>query len=375
MNILAYVQLRNIYGSTGHGRVARQMTEHLALESVDQLHILADPLDHRKVVHKVGPPWTEFSYHFFDSETSRQQARWVLTGKPTAEQYWPETQVVYCASDSYVPTRRARLAVTLHDAAHFEQGALPRNWRFLKQRLKSKYLYQVLSRKADLIHTVSNFSAERITHYFPAMRSRVRVVYNAVSSRFFSPVSAEGETFLRQVGINDRPFVLLPGGLNYRKNAEIVLKAWPLVHRLHPDIVLVVAGHCEPLFATRAEALGDSARLTGFVSDDALCSLYHASQLVWFPSLYEGFGLPVLEAMACGAPVVASSSTSIPEVAGDAAMLVSPTSVDENVEAIADLLKDSGKREALGQRGRLRARQFTWKRSASQLRQHFLSLL
>lgn len=375
MNILAYVHLRNLIGSTGHGRVARQITEHLAQSAADTLHILADPEDHRKVVHRAGAPWTEFSYHFFDSETSWQQARWVLAGKPTAEQYWPETQVVYCTSDSYVPTRRARLAVTLHDAAPFEQGALPRNWRFLKQRLKSKYLYQVLSRKADLIHTVSHFSAERIAHYFPAMRSRVRVVYNGVSPRFFSPVSAEGESFLRQIGVSDRPFVLLPGGLNYRKNAEIVLKAWPLVHQHHPEIVLVVAGHCEPLYATRAEALGDSARLTGFVSDDALCSLYHAAQLVWFPSLYEGFGLPVLEAMACGAPVVASSSTSIPEVAGDAAMLVSPASVNEHVEAVDSLLRDSHQREDLIERGKGRVQQFTWQCSVAQLREHFLALL
>lgn len=375
MNILAYVHLRNIYGSTGHGRVARQTTEHLAQVTEDTLHILADPEDHRKVVHRVGAPWTEFSYHFFDNETSRQQARWVLAGKPTAEQYWPETQVVYCTSDSYVPTRKARLAVTLHDAAPFEQGALPRNWRFLKQRLRSKYLYQMLSRKADLIHTVSHFSAERLAHFFPSLSSRLCVVHNGVSACFFSPVTAEARETLKGWGLINRPFVLLPGGLNYRKNADVVLKAWPLVHQMHPEVQLVVAGHCEPAYLVPARALGESARLTGYVSDEALCALYDEAQVVWFPSRYEGFGLPVLEGMARGAAVVTSSSTSLPEVAGDAALLVSPSSVADQVEALDTLLKDLRLRELLSKRGKLRAESFTWPRAAAQLRQHLLSLI
>lgn len=374
MNILAYVQLRSIHGSTGCGRVARQITEHLVQIPEDTLHVLADPADYRKVVHKVGPPWTEFSYHFFDKETSIQQARWALTDTPTAEEYWPEAQIIYCTNESYVPARRARLVVTLHDAALFEEGALPRNWRFFKQRLKKRYLCHILSQKADLIHTVSNFSAERIAHYFPAIRSRLRVVHNGVAPRFFLPTSAEGDTVLRESRLVDRRFILLPGGLHHRKNAALVLAAWPIVHKLHPDLRLVVAGVNDPSCAIAARALGDSVTLAGFVSDEALCSLYHAAQLVWFPSLYEGFGIPVLEAMACGTAVVTSNSTSIPEIAGNAALLVSPGRAAEHVEAINSLLKDSRLREDLVQRGKARAQQFTWPKSVAQLRRDFLSL-
>jgi glycosyltransferase involved in cell wall biosynthesis len=375
MNILAYVHLRNIYGSTGNGRVARQITEHLAQVTEDTLHILADPEDHRKVVHKVGAPWTEFAYHFFNRDTSRQQAHWVFTGRPLAEHYWPDAEIVYCTCDSYVPTRRAKLVVTLHDAAILERDVLPHSWLFYRERLKWELIYRILSRKADLIHTVSHFSAERLAHFFPALRSRLRVVHNAVSPCFFLPISAEGKQALREFELIDRPFVLLPGGLNYRKNAGLVLQAWPLVHQLHPDVQLVVAGHSEPGYLVPAKAMGASVRLTGFVSDDVLCALHEAAQVVWFPSRYEGFGLPVLEAMARGTSVVTSNATSMPEVAGDAAVLVSPTSVNENVEAVDYLLKDSVKRDALGQRGKLRAQQFTWTRTASQLRQHFLSLV
>ncbi len=373
MNILAYVHLRSIYGSTGHGRVARQITEHLAQIPEDTLHILADPEDHRRVVHKVGSPWTEFAYHFFDRDTSRQQARWAFTGSPVGEHYWPAAQIVYCACDSYVPTRRAKLVVTLHDAAHFEKGVLPHRWLFYRERLKWRLIHSILARKADLIHTVSHFSAERLAHFFPALRSRLCVVPNAVSPCFFLPISAEGKHALKEYGLIDRPFVLLPGGLNYRKNADLVLQAWPLIHQLHPEMQLVVVGHSEPNYLAPAKAMG-AVRLTGFVSDDVLCALHDAAQVVWFPSRYEGFGIPVLEAMARGAAVVTSNVASLPEVAGDAAMLVSPTSVAEHVDALDLLLRDAQQRAVLSQRGRLRAQLFTWQRSVAQLRQHFLSL-
>lgn len=375
MNILAYVHLRNIYGSTGHGRVARQITEHLAQGTEDSLHILADPEDHRKVVHKVGAPWTEFAYHFFDHDTSRQQAQWVFTGRPLAEHYWPDAEIVYCTCDSYVPTRRAKLVVTLHDAAIFEADAHPHRWLFHRERLKARLIYRMLSRKADLIHTVSHFSAERLAHFFPTLRSRLRVVHNAVSPCFFLPISAEGKQALKEWGLVDRPFVLLPGGLNYRKNGDLVLKAWGLVHQLHPDLKLVVAGHCEPSYIAPARALGVPVELMGFVSDEALCALYTAAQVVWFPSLYEGFGMPVLEAMACGAAVVASNSTSMPEVAGDVGILVSPTAVPEHVDAIDSLIQDRRRREVLYRRGKDRAQPFTWASTVEQLRRCFLSVV
>jgi glycosyltransferase involved in cell wall biosynthesis len=375
MNILAYVHLRNIYGSTGTGRVARQIIEHLSKESNDHLHILADPLDHQKIVPKVGTPWTNFDYHFFKNETSLQQARWAFTGRPFAEDYWSEAEILYCTAESYVPTRQARLVVTLHDAAFLEQSAHQLNFSFLKQRIKWQFLYSVISQKADLILTVSHFSAERLAHFFPSMKSRLQVVYNGVHPRFFLPVSAEGETFLKQLGLTNKPFILLPRGLHYRKNADLVLKAWPILHELNPELKLVISSHCDPIYLAKAKELGDSVLVTGFVSDEALCSLYHAAQVVWFPSLYEGFGLPLIESMACGTPVVASNSSCLPEVAGNAAIIVNTSLISEHVEAIDSLLKNSGLQEAYSSQGKAHAQEFTWQSSAHKLRQHFLSLI
>jgi glycosyltransferase involved in cell wall biosynthesis len=375
MNLLAYVHLRNIHGSTGAGRVARQLVEHLDGQPGLEMRVLADPGDHQRIVPLVGEPWSSYRYHFMAKETSKQQAQWFFLGSPAAESYWPEAQIVFCTAESYVPTCRARLAVTLHDAAFFEQGAHIAGAAFWKQKLKWKLLYQTLSRKADLFHTVSEFSAERLAHFFPSIRSRLRVVHNAVPPRFFQPVSEEGQRYLRTQGLCTRPFILLPRGLAHRKNADLVLRSWPALHEQYPDLRLVITSHSDAPYLQRAKALGDSVLLTGFVSDEALCSLYHAARVVWFPSLYEGFGLPVLEAMACGAPVVASNSSSLPEVAGQAATLVSPNSDDEHIEAISELLDDAERRDGLRRAGIARASSFTWEISARKLYGHLSDLV
>jgi glycosyltransferase involved in cell wall biosynthesis len=351
------------------------MTEHLAMLPGMDMRILADHRDYSRIIGQVGHPWTGFQYQFFEHDTSLQQALWYLLGKPLAEDFWPQVELVYCTMESYVPTRRARLAVTLHDAAIFESGAHAAGMALFKQRMKWKLLYGTLARRADLFHTVSQFSADRLGHFFPSIRSRLRVVHNAVCERFFQPVSAEGELSIAKWGLADRPYVLLPGGLHYRKNAELVLRAWPLLHQKHPELRLVVVNHSDPAYAERARALGSSMTTVGFVEDEALRSLYHHARVVWFPSRYEGFGMPLVEAMACGTPTVASRISSIPEIAGDAAILMPPDDPHSHVEAVDALLNDSTFRSDLQDRGRVRANRFTWQGSANLLHQQFAALI
>jgi glycosyltransferase involved in cell wall biosynthesis len=375
MRLLAYVHLRNIHASTGAGRVARQMIEHLAQRKDVELKILADAGDHARVLPLVGAPWDGFEYRLFNADTSRQQARWFALDSPLAEGYWPESQIVFCTAESYVPTRKARLCVTLHDAAFFEEGAHHRNSAFWMQRLKWKLLYEKLGRKADLFHTVSHFSAERLAHFFPSIRSRLRVVHNAVTPHFFEPLPPAGTKYLVSAGLRDKPFILVPGGLHHRKNAELILAASARLQRRFPALTIVVVNHSDPAYAAQAESLGAKFCVLGFVPDEALHALYVAAQVVWFPSRYEGFGLPVIEAMACGTPVVASRASSIPEIAGESALLVDPSDTEAHVNAIHDLLVDCRMCAELARRGRARAARFTWTHSAEQLKTCFDALL
>ena len=103
MNLLSYVHLRNIYRSTGVGRVARELTQNLALQPDIRMEVLADRKDHDRVIAQVGGPWLDFPYHFIAHDTSRQQAIWFLTNRPKAEDYWSKVDVVHCTAESYVP--------------------------------------------------------------------------------------------------------------------------------------------------------------------------------------------------------------------------------------------------------------------------------
>ena len=374
MNVLSYVHLRNIYRSTGVGRVARELTEHLALSRGIELEVLADPEDHRKVIGKVGEPWTKFRYHFFRHDTSRQQALWYLTGGPVAESYWPETDLVYCTAESYVPVRKARLVISCHDAQHFEPGVHKTSLWLLKQRFKWKLLFGRLAKEADMFHMISEYSAERTAHFFPAIKSRLRVVPNAASDSFFRPPTERGMKVLDDLGLRDRPYVLVPGGLHHRKNADLILDAWPLIRERHPEAAMVVINHSNPMYLERAQAMGQSVVMAGFQEEEQLVALYKAAQIVWFPTRYDGFGMPVIEAMACGTPVVSSNMSGIPEVAGDAAVLLSPDDRDGHVEAVSHLLEDSGERARLCRLGVLRAQRYTWANAAHQLADGFSSL-
>ncbi len=375
MNLLSYVHLRNIYRSTGVGRVSRELTEHFARSPGVTLHVLADPQDHAKIVPAVGAPWDHFQYHFIASETSRQQLRWILTNRPSAEQYWPDVDLVHCTAESFVPVRKARLAVTCHDAQHFEPSAhRPSVW-LMKQRLKWRLLFARLDREADMLQMISQFAADRTAHFFPSLRDRLRVVPNAASESFFQEPTVKGMTVLDRLGVRDRQYVLVPGGLQFRKNADLILNAWPTIVEQHPELRLVVINHADPLYLPRAQALGDSCVLAGFQEEPELVALYHSAALVWFPTLYDGFGMPVVEAMASGTPVISSNTSAIPEIVGDAAVLLSPQDVEAHVSAITGLLQDARAREELRTKGRARAAKYRWHTSAEKLLAEFRALL
>jgi alpha-1,3-rhamnosyl/mannosyltransferase len=166
----------------------------------------------------------------------------------------------------------------------------------------------------------------------------------------------------------DKPYVLAAGTLEPRKNLVRLIEAWAaLPEAVRSRHVLALVGptgwDVEATLAA-ARAHSDDVRLLGYVGDDELVALYAGAAAFAYPSLYEGFGLPVLEAMAAGAPVVTSTASSLPEVAGDAALLVDPHDVRALRDALVAVLTDEGRATALRAAGRERAAAFSWERAA-----------
>jgi glycosyltransferase involved in cell wall biosynthesis len=169
------------------------------------------------------------------------------------------------------------------------------------------------------------------------------------------------------------------GTVQPRKNYGRLIEAVARLRAQGQDVDLVIAGGRgwleDPIHETiRANHMDEHVVFTGFADDADLPALYSAAACVALPSLYEGFGIPVLEAMACGTPVVTSNISSLPEVAGNAALMINPTDLEAMVDAMEQLLTDSALRQTLIQRGYIRAQQFTWEASAQHLRRVYAFL-
>jgi glycosyltransferase involved in cell wall biosynthesis len=214
------------------------------------------------------------------------------------------------------------------------------------------------ARRAAAVICVSQFSAQEAVDLLGV--SDPVVVHNGVDDRFFDARPLD-ERKLRDLGIGNR-YVLHAGGAARRKNLEGLAKAWALISRARPDLHLVLAGPPHPRRTELFQRMPGT-HLVGRVSDAVIPGLVAAAAAVVVPSLYEGFGLQVLEAMAAGTPVVAASTSSLPEVAGGAAIMVEPTgaAIADGVVAATD---EDPAVEMLIAAGRERAKQFTWERSA-----------
>jgi glycosyltransferase involved in cell wall biosynthesis len=221
-------------------------------------------------------------------------------------------------------------------------------------------------RRAAWVFCNSTSTKDDLTSRFPGVESRSSVVPLAAGK---SPAAkSSAEEVRRRYGL-EQPFVLSTGTLEPRKNLQRLIVAFAgLPDELRKGHSLVVVGPrgWEDSEIVR-DAKAEGVRLLGHVPDEDLAALYRLCTVFCYPSLYEGFGLPVLEAMQAGAPVVTSSVSSLPEVGGDAGRYVDPQSTDEIREALAELLASEPERRALADRGRAQAARFSWERTAAEM--------
>jgi len=233
-------------------------------------------------------------------------------------------------------------------------------------------------RRADRVVAVSAATAADLRRIYPGT-APVSVIPNGVGAEFAAAGPGRVEEIRRREGA-PAGYVLYAGTLEPRKNVDGLLAAWRVVRDRMPDgPPLLVAGAWgwgdEALPDRLRAAAAFGVRTLGRVSQERLIALLQGASVFVYPSLYEGFGLPVLEAMACGAPVVTSDRSSLPEVVGDAGLLVDPTEPLAIAEALLELLRSPGRARALATRGMERSRAFTWRRAADSLAALFDELL
>ena len=224
--------------------------------------------------------------------------------------------------------------------------------------------------RARKVVTVSEFSAREIEALYGVPREQVVVINNGVSDEFVPEHDERVAAGVRQRwAIPAAGFILFVGGADPRKNHRGFLQAVARSRSQLGGRAIVLVGdaeHPQGSYLATAQALGleQDIRCIGRLTREDLRRLYSCADLFVFPSLYEGFGMPVLEAMACGAPTITAATSSLPEVAGEAALLVDPQDVEALGKAMVTLLSDAALRETLRQRGFDRARLFTWQRAA-----------
>ncbi len=212
------------------------------------------------------------------------------------------------------------------------------------------------------IVTVSEFSKKEILKEFHTDENKISVIYNAVDEKFLKSKGRKKKT---------EKYILAVSSLNYRKNFHSLIKAFLRLNKKYPDVKLYVVGGLDKTF-NRNNKLdiykkNPSVKFLGRLKDKELISLYRNALCFAYPSLYEGFGLPPLEAMACGTPVVTSNVSSLPEVCGKAALFVNPYSIESIQRGLEKIITDENLRKELIKKGKEQVKKYSWEKSAKKL--------
>ena len=257
---------------------------------------------------------------------------------------------------------------TFHDAAVFDQ---PQSYGFLFRHWY-RMLFRRLARRVPLVLTVSEFSRERLQAVLGVSGGRLRVI--GAGAEHLLAVDAD-ERVLRDCGVQRGRFFVAVGSLHPGKNLGTLVRAFAKLAGAGLFLVIAGAQDRRVFGAAASPQRSDGVVLAGPLGDAALRALYENALALVFPSTYEGFGLPPLEAMSCDCPVAAAQAASIPEVCGEAALYFDPRSVEQIAAAMQLLLDDAPLRRRLIDAGRERARAFTWDGAAARLQQHLQPLL
>ena len=260
--------------------------------------------------------------------------------------------------------------ITCHDLINLTQPASFQGRSILPLVSLASWKFAVRGmRHADRIIAVSNYTAKDVTQHLDIAAASIASIPNAVDSRF-QPIPQSAIEFRQQQNLDKQDFCLLNvGSNNSRKNIDTILKAIALLKQDLPIHFWKAGADFNPAQKSfiAERNLSDCVTYLGKPSPEQLVQIYNAADALVAPSSYEGFGLTILEAMACGTPVITSNVTSLPEVAGNAAILVAPTDIEAIVAAISRLQGDADYRQMLREKGLARSKQFTWVKTAERV--------
>ena len=271
------------------------------------------------------------------------------------------------------PLTPCRSIVTIHDCIHL---VFP---QYLSSRLAHAYaraVFWTAAHRASRILTVSEASKQDILRFFRIPDDKVTVIYNAIAKHFFEAPPPEEIARVRERYQLDGRFVMYAGNVKPHKNLDRLIEAFGLLRQDtdHKDLRLLISGSEISRYATLRRSvhrynLHQHVRFLGYQSEKTLAALYRLADVFVFPSLYEGFGLPPLEAMASGTPVVVSNVSSLPEIVGDAGVLVNPYDAESIADGMRQVLDDGALSQDLTTRGLARARSFSWPASVKRIRE------
>jgi glycosyltransferase involved in cell wall biosynthesis len=329
--------------------------------------------DHRYTVYTRGP--------WFDGETASApgwRVQQVSAASRPGRLYWEQRRLPRSLRREAVEVLHsthhtlplvgvaARRVVTIHDLTFLR---IPERYPLVR-RIYMQATTRLSARLADAIIVPSGAVRRDVVERLGVPEDRVHVVYEAAAQRFRPVEPGVARAVAEKYGI-DPPYILSVGSLEPGKNRARLIRALARLRNEGVTHHLVIVGqrawrYDDDFDLVEELGMGRRVSFAGYVPDDDLPGLYSGATVVALPSLYEGFGLPVLEAMACGVPVLTSNVSATAEVAGDAALLVHPQSVDQIAAALRRLLSDEALRAQLSAAGRERAAQFSWARAAEE---------
>ncbi len=300
------------------------------------------------------------------------EALWQLLHYPNVDPWIDGADWVYCPKNDLVPVKNARWAATIHAVYECDSNLQRFNGKVSGRIAAVRWgaVYRFMARHATVILTVSEFLKSQIVSMFNASSDKVVVIGNGVEDVYFEVAKLAKGAAGKPM---ERPYILSVGGLNYLDGADYLLPVAKVFENLVPEMRFLIAGNQhEKRYLEQAKGIRNI-ELLGYVPSQELAGLMRDAELFLFLSRYETFGIAVAEAMAAGAPVIASDKTAIPEIVGDGGIIVDPAKVPIIIDSIMELYRSPARREELRQRGIRRAQRYTWKACVDRLYETLLT--